>query len=509
MTDLHLPWLEMGILIPLLGGLLVGCLRDPLAARKWSLVACGMTLVCVVSAWQDFGILHATRADDPGHVLAKLIGREIFIIDELSAPLLPLVALLYFLVTIATMRTKVRRFSFSWMLFSEALLLATFSCSEPWLVIALLALGTVPPFFELRARKRCTRMYALYMLTSVGLMVLGQLLVTIEGETGGKPHALWAVIPILFGVLIRCGTLPFHTWTTDLFEKATFGTALLFLAPITGAYAAVRLVLPVAPDAALRIMGLMSLITAAYSAAMALVQRDGRRFFCFLLLSHSSMVLVGLEMLSLVGLTGALSLWLSVGISLGGFGITMRALEARRGRLGLVEFQGLYENTPALAVCFLLTGLACVGFPLTIGFVGTELLIDDAVKVYIYIGAAVVVASAMNGIAMVQAFFLLFTGTRHVSAISLKIGVRERFAVLTLAALVLLGGVFPQPGVVSRYNAAKQLTRERTALVGDPKQVPVPQVTPGKKAIKPVKPKATPVALAPAASTTGSVSIGH
>jgi len=88
--------------------------------------------------------------------------------------------------------------------------------------------------------------------------------------------------------LLRSGIVPVHCWMTDLFEKATLGTALLFVAPMTGAYAVMRLVRPVAPDWALQSIAVVSLVTAVYAAGMALVQTDARRFFCFLFLSHSS-----------------------------------------------------------------------------------------------------------------------------------------------------------------------------------------------------------------------------
>jgi NADH-quinone oxidoreductase subunit M len=271
----------------------------------------------------------------------------------------------------------------------------------------------------------------------------------------------------LIAVLVRCGIVPFHVWVTDLFEHATLGTALLFVTPMVGAYAAVRLVLPIAPDWVLRGMGLLSLVTAVYAAGMALIQREGRRFFCYLFLSHSALVLVGLEMVSSVGLTGALCVWLSVGLSMGGFGLTLRALEARRGRLSLANFQGLYEHAPNLAMCFVLTGLASVGFPGTFGFVGMEILVDGATVMYPHVGIAVVVAAALNGIAIVQAYFLLFTGTRYVSTVPLWLRARERYAVLTLAALILAGGFFPQPGVASRHNAAQEILQQRAALGTD------------------------------------------
>ena len=56
---------------------------------------------------------------------------------------------------------------------------------------------------------------------------------------------------LLVAVLVRSGIVPLHCWMTDLFEHASFGTALLFVTPMVGAYAAVRLVLPLAPDWAL------------------------------------------------------------------------------------------------------------------------------------------------------------------------------------------------------------------------------------------------------------------
>ncbi len=40
--------------------------------------------------------------------------------------------------------------------------------------------------------------------------------------------------------------------------------------------------------------------------------------------------------------------------SLAGFGLTMRAIEARRGQIWLYDYQGLYQHTPALAICFML-----------------------------------------------------------------------------------------------------------------------------------------------------------
>ncbi|QDU25273.1 NAD(P)H-quinone oxidoreductase chain 4 1 [Anatilimnocola aggregata] len=464
MTELHLPWLEICVVLPLVGALWVGRIKDSNLARLHCLFFMLLTFTFALGTWLDFVAMRASEAQDRFHLTSRLFDREIFQIDELSAPLLPLTALLFALTTIATVRAKARRFSFSWTLLSAAITLATFSCKEPWLIIVLLSLATIPPFLELRARGRSAGMYVAHMGLFIALMVIGWGVVQSEG-TDLKVHSLWAVLPLLGAVFIRCGIAPFHCWVTDLFEKATFGTAILYVTPLAGVYAAARLVLPIAPAEVMRTMGLISLFTAVYAGAMALVQTDARRLFCYLFLSHAAVILVGLEMVTVQGLTGALCVWISVGLSLTGLGLTMRAIEARHGRLQLNQYHGLYEHMPMLAVCFMLMGLSSVGFPGTMGYVGAELLVDGAVETYPFVGVAVVLAAALNGIAIVHAYFLLFTGKRHITSVSLRMGRREKVALLTLVTLLLAGGIAPQLNIGARHHAAEELLKQRGPLI--------------------------------------------
>jgi len=172
-------------------------------------------------------------------------------------------------------------------------------------------------------------------------------------------------------------------------------------------------------------------------------------------------VLSGLEIVTTIGMTGALCVWISVGLSLGGFGLTLRSMESRIGRMTLDRYYGMYEHTPTLAGLFLLTGLASIGFPGTIGFVGMELLVEGAVDVYPMVGLAVVVASALNSIAILRAYFSIFTGRQFQTSVQLRSRPSERIAVLVLTVLVLGGGIWPQPGVTSRYHAATSLMSHR------------------------------------------------
>jgi NADH-quinone oxidoreductase subunit M len=457
------PWLELAIAVALVGSPSVSLLRDPDRAYRWSLGFTGASFCCAFMAWLAYYVGTPGEPAQRWSVQPALFGRRLFALDELSAPLVPAVALLHFQTALATARTHMRRFSSSWSLAAEMIQLATFSCKEPWVLIGLLAVSTVPPYVELVNRRRPTRVYVLHMALFIGLLVLGWSAVESAGRSSSSPGPVpwWAAVPLMAAVLVRCGTVPANCWVTDWFEHASFGIAMLYVTPLSGVYAAVRLVLPVAPGWVLQGIGIVSLFTAVYAAGMATIQREERRFFAHLFLSHASLVLVGLELHTELSLCGSLCLWFSAVLSLGGFGLTLRALEARFGRLSLADYHGLYGHSPALAVCFLLTGLASVGFPGTLGFISTELLVDSAVEASLYVGTAVVAAAALNGIAVVRAYFLLFTGTRHASTVSLGIGLRERIAVLTMSALILAGGVYPQPGVTTRQRAAEEILNDR------------------------------------------------
>jgi NADH-quinone oxidoreductase subunit M len=461
MRELHFPWLECSILAPAVGAIVVKVVEDRQAARNWSILFATLALLFALGEWIDFSFLNTFEAHDQWSVVEWLFHRDVFVVDELSAPLLPLGACIYFVTILSTMRTKVQRFSFAWSLASESLLLATFSCRTSWVLVALLVAALFPPWLEMRRRGQVTRVYVWHMGLFASLLIGGYTWLSLSHRVG-EPALLASALLSAAG-LVRSGLAPLHCWITDLFEKATFGTALLFVTPLTGAYTIMRFVLPIAPDAALHVIAVFSLITAVYAAGMAMIQTEARRFFCYLFLSNASLVLCGLELVTPIGLTGALCVWLSIGLALTGLGLVLRSLEARLGRLALDSFHGLFDQMPNLAGFFLLTGLASIGFPGTIGFVALELLIEGAVGVYPLIGTAVVVASALNGISILQVYFRIFTGRRNPCEVSLQARPAERVAIWLLSGLILGGGLWPQPGVASRHHAALELNLHREA----------------------------------------------
>src|SRR5262249_25651456 len=154
------------------------------------------------------------------------------------------------------------RHSFGWALVSEFLVLGALSSKAAWLVIGFVIAETMLPFLDLRIRQRSTRVFAMHMAAFAVLLVLGQGLLDSSSD---KTSELCGVVALSVAVAIRSGALPAHCWLPDLFEHAGFGSALLFVTPLIGAYTMVRLVLPIAPETVLHYVGLGLLVTALYA----------------------------------------------------------------------------------------------------------------------------------------------------------------------------------------------------------------------------------------------------
>lgn len=386
-------------------------------------------------------------------------------IDALSAALLPFAAGLWLLTVAVTPRASLDRRGLRRTAIATLLTLASF-VTESAVALFLLSAASVWTFLSALAdpaHRYQRRIVSAYL--GLSTLLLGGGVALLAGPGAGHPSVetagMWLIV---IAALVRKGIVPFHAWVPEVFDHGRLGPAILFSAPQVGAYLTVVLIVPRASPGMLRTIALLALATAVYGAALALVQTSARRACGYLFMSQSALVMAGLDCTSVTALAGGLLVWLSAGLGFAGLARCVLVLEARRGRLDLTRHHGGYERMPLLAVAFLAMGLACTGFPGTLGFVGEELLVDGAVDVFPVMGFAVVAASALTGLAVLRMYFSLFCGRpdpRVHAGLPLGLTRREAWTFVALVVALVGFGVAPRPLVDSRVAASEDILRAR------------------------------------------------
>ncbi len=443
MNALTLPWLPITLLLPLVGAVVVAPFKDPTRAARWTLGFLIATFLTAIGTTTLFLVV--------GPLGSRLAG---FRVDNIAAPMLPVLCVLHALTLLGTAKSRLAPRFCVRLLFSASATLAAVTTQSGTVLILLMVIVALLPVWDLRSRGRSARGFLFYVVPFISLLVISWVV-----ADGASP--VWAIGLLLVALKLCGGIVPLHGWLPTLFQRAGFGTAMLFVLPLIEIVAALRLLLPHAPGWMLHATSIACLVTAVYSAGMAVVQSEARRFYAFLALSQTSMVMFAVMFHTPTSLTAALCLWISIILALAGLGFSLRALEARFGQLSLQEHHGYYEQVPGIAIGFLVAGLASVGFPGTIGFVPMELLISGTAQHGLGYSVTLALAAMLNGIAIMRAYFSLFTGKRPTTSVSLGMTTSERIGIVIVALLVFLGGWFSPTVVASRHRVAEELLQLR------------------------------------------------
>ena len=226
-----------------------------------------------------------------------------------------------------------------------------------------------------------------------------------------KPLAVAVFFLLFYALAIRIPLFPMHGWLPLLAEHGTVAVAGVFLLGLkTGIYGLVRFVFPLLPDAikewnewvtAFAVVGIF------YAALLALMQTNMRRLLAFAVVSHTSVVVIGLFTLHDLGFQGSLMLSINFGLATAGL-LFMTGFIFRRTRtLSLPRLGGLFDHFPVIGSAFLVAGLSIIGMPGTPGFDAAHLMMEASIQRF---GALVTIAAALGNVA--AAAFLLWAFQR-------------------------------------------------------------------------------------------------
>ena len=215
--------------------------------------------------------------------------------------------------------------------------------------------------------------------TTMNLVELAKLNIPIEMQ-----RIFFPLTFVGFGVL---GALfPFHTWSPDGHASAPTSVSMLHAGVLMklGGYGCFRIAIYLMPQAAQEQAWIFLILTAigvVYGAFSACVQKDLKYINAYSSVSHCSLVLFAILMMTQTASTGAVLQMLSHGLMTALFFALIGMIYGRTHTRDIREMSGLMKVMPFLSVCYVITGLANLGLPGLSGFIAEMTIFVGAFEV--------------------------------------------------------------------------------------------------------------------------------
>jgi NADH-quinone oxidoreductase subunit M len=263
---------------------------------------------------------------------------------------------------------------------------------------------------------------------------------------------------------VKVPMFPVHTWLPDAHVEAPTGGSVVLAAVMLklGAYAFIRLSLPILPDAshvlAPVVIGL-SLIAVVYIGLVALVQTDMKKLIAYSSISHMGFVTLGIFLFNDHGMEGAVIQMVSHGFVSGALFLCVGVLYDRMHSRLIADYGGVVNRMPVFAAFFMLFAMANSGLPGTSGFVGEFLVILGTMQEnfwYAFAAASTLLFGAAYTLWMIKRVVFGAVTNGQVAALT-DITLREGLVLGLVAIAVLAMGLYPQPFAAVLHTSVNEL----------------------------------------------------
>ncbi len=212
-------------------------------------------------------------------------------------------------------------------------------------------------------------------------------MLTLQGQAfGSRGFENLVFLGLFLGFAIKVPMWPFHTWLPDAHGDApTVGSVLLASIMLKmGAYAFIRIALPILPDAA-KIwapwIGGLATIAILWGALCSLAQRDIKRLIAFSSVGHMGYVMLGISTLTATGINAAVFGMVAHGVITGMLFFLAGAIYYRYHTRQIDEIgPGMLEGMPYLGSILAFSAIASLGLPGLAGFWGEVLALLAAFR---------------------------------------------------------------------------------------------------------------------------------
>ena len=284
----------------------------------------------------------------------------------------------------------------------------------------------------------------------------------IKESLKGRPLPDLVVLLILFGILSKSATLPFHTWLPDAGVAPSPVTALLHAAVLVkiGVYVFARLFIATFAFAQIwhTVIPVIAAVSALVSAGAALVETDMKRIIAYSTVSQIAFIFLGLAVGGQIGIAGALLYILMHGLAKGGLFLCAGIVEQNTHTKDITRMGGLISTMPVTAVSFLACSLSVMGVPPFGGFFSKFMVFSGAVNTgHVWIAGAFLIGAFLTILYLFRLFNMIFLGEARAGLA--REGSRIMvISVAILAAVSLLGGIYIKyPSLFAQFTVKQML----------------------------------------------------
>jgi len=455
-------------------------LREESVARRFgtgalvSILGCLMAAVFTFTRYGDANLLNGMLVVDPQTDFLKvvLLALAVFtVLISTSGKFTEHVGEYLALVLLATI-------GLMFLISAEDLLMIFIS-----LELASLSLYILTAFNKRNARSsEAALKYFLFGGMSAAFLLFGfSLLYGLSGSThlpeiagalkgrGLDPLLLVAIVTTVIGFGFKVAAVPFHLWAPDAYEGApTPSAAFIASGSKVASFYILAKILTLgfagAEGSAVwqgyvsgwtPVIAVVAALSMVLGNLTAIVQSSVKRLLAYSAIAHAGYMLLGVLANTPSSHSALLFYVITYALTvLGAFGV-VTVVEAVTGGDALANFAGLSRRAPGLSLCLLVFLLSLAGIPPLAGFIGKFFLFSAVVGAdaehlgLLWLVILAIVTSAVSFYYYLQVLKQAYVLDAAANAPAIKVPPATMFALVLLAALVILLGC--APGLLLRF----------------------------------------------------------
>jgi len=274
---------------------------------------------------------------------------------------------------------------------------------------------------------------------------------TLIRETAlATPALIWWFMFI--GFAAKLPAFPFHTWLPDAHVEAPSSISVLLAGVLLkmGAYGLIRFTVELMPITTQEFsiwMLIIGLNTTLFAGMLAIYERHIKKMVAYSSISHMGLVVVAIATMTYDGLSAALYEMIGHALVISPLFLIAGWLHHKTHTWYMDEMGGIMKKAPYVSAIFILAGMAALGLPGTMGFVGELTIIVSAIKSFGWWIAVIAIASLISAGYIIWAVRRSIHGEMSplVKQVQFTMSFPEKAALAVFALMIVYFGVQPQP----------------------------------------------------------------